>query len=229
MDKLILLGRTCFAIALIGFGVENVRFSEFLPGRAPAWPESIPGGLAWAYLTGTVFAGIGIAILSGKKARATAILAGLLIFLWAFLRLLPVVAADVFLSPAWTQAGKTLAYSGGAFAVAATLPTLEGRQGAPLLKFLNLSDAFITLGRICLGLFLIIAGIQHFLYTAFVATLIPGWFPGDAVFWTYFAGVALVAGGIGLFIPQTARQAALLSGMMIFCSGSCTYGGRSWG
>jgi hypothetical protein len=28
--------------------------------------------------------------------------------------------------------------------------------------------------------------------------------------------VALVAGGIGLFIPQTARLAALLSGLMVF-------------
>jgi uncharacterized membrane protein YphA (DoxX/SURF4 family) len=54
------------------------------------------------------------------------------------------------------------------------------------------------------------------MFTAFVASLIPGWFPGNAVFWTYFAGVALIAGGIGLFIPLTARLAALLSGLMVF-------------
>lgn len=216
MDKFVPIGRTCFAIALIGFGIENFRFGEFLPGRAPAWPASIPGGLAWTYLTGIVFVVIGLAILSKKKARPAAMLAGVLIFLGAFLRLIPNVAAGPFLSPAWTQAGKTLAYAGGAFAIAATLPALKGRRGAPLLKVINLRREFITLGRICLGLFLIIAGIQHFLYTEFVAGLIPGWFPGNAVFWTYFAGVALVAGGIGMFIPQTARLAALLSGMMIF-------------
>ena len=49
-----------------------------------------------------------------------------------------------------------------------------------------------------------------------MASLIPAWFPGDAVFWTYFAGVALVAGGIGLLTPWTARLAALLSGIMVF-------------
>ncbi|HMB91485.1 MAG TPA: hypothetical protein VKP65_11600 [Rhodothermales bacterium] len=216
MDKLVPIGRTLFAIALIGFGVENVRFGEFLPGRAPAWPAAVPGGLAWAYLTGTIFIGIGIAILTSKKARPAAILAGLLIFLGAFLRLVPSIAAEPFLSPAWTNAGKTLAYAGGAFAIAATLPALKGRRNPSLLKVVNLEGEFILVGRICLGLFLIIAGIQHFLYTEFVASLIPGWFPGNAVFWTYFAGVALIAGGTGLFIPQTARLAALLSGLMIF-------------
>jgi len=62
----------------------------------------------------------------------------------------------------------------------------------------------------------LITGIHHFKFTEFVASLIPSWFPGDAVVWTYFAGVALIAGGIGLFIPFTARLAALLSGLMVF-------------
>jgi len=54
------------------------------------------------------------------------------------------------------------------------------------------------------------------MHTEFVASPIPTWFPGDAVFWTYFAGVALMSGGIGILIPQTARLAALLAGLMVF-------------
>jgi hypothetical protein len=46
--------------------------------------------------------------------------------------------------------------------------------------------------------------------------LIPAWFPGNAVAWTRFAGVALISGSVGLLIPQTARVAALLSGIMVF-------------
>lgn len=44
------------------------------------------------------------------------------------------------------------------------------------------------------------------------------WLLGAAapLFWIYFAGVALIAGGLGLFIPRTARLAALLSGIMVF-------------
>lgn len=216
MDKLIPIGRIFFALAIIGLGIEHFIFQDFITGRAPAWPESVPGGLIWAYLTGAIFIGIGIAILTGKKARSAAMLAGALIFLWALLRHIPVVAADSFLSGAWTGAGKALTFVGGALAIAATFPKTRTGRNTPLLKFIDQEGPFILAGRICLGLFLVLTGIQHFLFTEFVASLIPGWFPGDAVFWTYFAGVALVAGGIGLFIPQTARLAALLSGFMVF-------------
>jgi hypothetical protein len=62
----------------------------------------------------------------------------------------------------------------------------------------------------------VISGIQHFIYTNFAASLVPAWIPGDARAWTYFTGVALIAGGTGLNIPVTSRLAALLSGLMVF-------------
>lgn len=216
MEKFTLTGRIFFAIALMGLGIEHFIFQDFITGRAPGWPESIPGKLVWAYLTGAVFIMIGLAIISKKKARSAAILAGALILLWALLRHIPVIATDSFLSGAWTSAGKALTFFGGILAIAGTLPKMENNHNTSLLNYMNLRHEFIILGRICLGIFLVITGIQHFMFTEFVASLIPGWFPGDAVFWTYFGGVALIAGGVGLFIPQTARLAALLSGLMVF-------------
>lgn len=217
MRDLILIGRIFFAIALIGLGIEHFIFKEFITGRAPEWPRKLFSvSLVWAYLSGVVIIVAGIAILTGKKARIAGIIAGILIFIWAFLRHIPVVAGDSFLAPTWTSAGKALTLFGGAFAIAGTLPKEKGRSDTPLTKFINLSSEFILLARICLGIFLIIAGIQHFIYITFVPSLVPGWFPGGGVFWTYFSGVALIAGGLGLFIPQTARLAALLSGVMVF-------------
>jgi uncharacterized membrane protein YphA (DoxX/SURF4 family) len=216
MTKLIPIGRTFFAVAFIGMGIEHFIFKDFITGRAPAWPESLPGGLIWAYLTGIAFIAIGAAILSGKKARLAAVLGGVLILSWALLRNIPVVAADSFLSGAWTRAGKSLTFFGGFLAIAATFPPVNADSESALWKLANRRSEFIVLGRICLGLFLITSGIQHFLFTEFVASLIPTWFPGDAVFWTYFAAVTLISGGIGLLIPQTARLAALLAGLMVF-------------
>lgn len=215
MEKLTVIGRIFFALALIGLGIEHFIFQDFITGRAPAWPESIPGKLVWAYLTGLIFIVVSMAIFSGKKVRYATIFAGALVLLWAFIRHIPVVASDSFLSGAWTSAGKALTLFGGFWAIAATFPKEKG-DNTVLLKFLNLGSEFITLARICLGIFLLITGTQHYLATEFVASLIPGWFPGDAVFWTYFAGVALIAGGLGLFIPKTACWAALLSGLMVF-------------
>jgi uncharacterized membrane protein len=217
MHNLELIGRIFFAIALIGLGIEHFIFEEFITGRAPEWPRGLfPGALVWAYVSGVAIIIMGLAILIGKKARIAAILVGILIFIWAFLRHIPVVAGDSFLAGTWTSAGKALTFFGGAFAVAGTLPKEESSLNPSIMKFMNLSREFIILGRICLGIFMLIGGIQHFIYVAFVASLIPGWFPGRAVFWTYFGGVALIAGGLGLFIPQTAHLAALLSGVMIF-------------
>ena len=71
------------------------------------------------------------------------------------------------------------------------------------------------MGRCSLGAFLVLAGIQHFLFPQFVMTLVPAWIPGP-LFWTYFAGVSLIAGGVGLALPPTARLAAVFVGGMIF-------------
>jgi hypothetical protein len=139
-----------------------------------------------------------------------------LVLVWALFRQIPVVATVPFLSVEWTHAGKALKIVGGALAVAATLPAVGTLRHTFLSKAVNLRGELIVVGRLCLGIFLLITGIQHYIYTEFVASLIPEWFPGDAVFWTYFAGVALIAGGIGLWIPRTARLAALLVGLMVF-------------
>ena len=211
------LGRTFFALALIGLGVEHFLFGEFVTGRAPAWPATAPGGFAWAALTGAAFVATGIAVLFGRWARMALICAAALILVWALFRNLPVAAADSLLGAAWTRAGKAMTLVGGALATAGTLPVVvAGGERSSLVRFVNVRDGFLHAGRVSLALFLVLTGIQHFLFTAFVASLIPSWFPGDAVGWTYFAGIALIAGGVGLSLPRTAPLAAGLSGAMVF-------------
>lgn len=217
MEKLLKIGQYFFAIGLFGIGVEHFIYQDFMMGRAPAWPASLPGKLLWAYLTGTVFIITSLAVFTGKSVRAAMFIAVALVLLWAFLRHIPVLATSQFLSGAWTAAGKALVFMGGALAVAGAAPKASAPNKTFLAKWMNFESTFIITARICLGLFLVITGIQHFMYTAFVATLIPEWFPGNPVFWTYFSAVTLIAGGLGLFIPKTASLAALLSGVMIFC------------
>jgi len=216
MDKLIPVGRIFFAIAIIGMGLEHFIYKEFITGRAPPWPAAIPGGPIWAYLSGLLIVVTGAAILSGKKARVAAILLAALLFAWALLRHIPVVAASEFLSPHWTSAVKALALVGGALAVAATFPKVQTARSTLLSRFINREAEFIVVGTICLAVFMINNGSQHFIYTEFVASIIPSWFPGNPVFWAYFAAVALFAGALGMFYPPTARLAALLTGVMVF-------------
>jgi uncharacterized membrane protein len=207
MIKLVWFGRLCFAVSLIGFGILQFSCGDFVPGRAPSWPASIPGRLIWAYASGLVLIASGTAIISQRQARRAALLSAALIFGWALLRHIPVVAAHRFLDGSWTNLGKAVVCVGGLCAVAGSLPETSG--------LVSWRTGFTYLGRISLGYFMIQSGIQHFMFTQFVATLVPGWIPGPR-FWTYFAGVALIAGGTGLIFPPTARLAAGMSGLMIF-------------
>lgn len=67
MGKLVFTGRIFFALALIGLGIEHFIFQDFITGRAPAWPEAVPGKLVWAYLTGIVFIGAGKPLLPRER------------------------------------------------------------------------------------------------------------------------------------------------------------------
>jgi uncharacterized membrane protein len=213
LDGLVPLGRLFFAIGLAGFGVLHVVTGDFVAGRAPPWPEVLPGRDAWAFGSGIILIGVGVAIVTGRRARLAAVIAGTMILAWALLRHLPLLFGDPLLSPQWTQTGKALVFFGGSFTIAGSLPLDQAR--GTLASFINTTGPFLHLGRVTLALFLILCGIQHFMFDRFVASLVPAWIPGP-FFWTYFAGVALIAGGAGLLLPRTARLAAALSGLMIF-------------
>ena len=75
-------------------------------------------------------------------------------------------------------------------------------------------DKITKLGRYFLALPMVVFGIQHFLYAEFIVHLVPTWVP-VRLFWTYFAGVALFASGLGIIINVLSRLAATLLGLMI--------------
>ena len=205
-----------FAIALIGLGVENFVFQEFVTGRAPGWPTGVAGKLLWVDASGILVALAGLSVLTRRWGRQAMLCLGLLVFVWALLRHLPIVAADAFLGGSWTRTGKALTIVGGSLAIAGTFaPIADGTEGR-WQRYANSTEPFFRLGGICLGCFLIIAGLQHFKFTAFVVTLIPAWIPGDATWWARFAGGALIAGGLGLLVRRTASLAGLMTGSMIF-------------
>jgi uncharacterized membrane protein len=214
--RLTAVGRWFFAIALFGLGAEHFVFQEFVTGRAPTWPDGVPGKLFWVYGSGVLVMSAALLTLVQRWGRAAALGLGLLVFAWALVRHAPVVAADSLLAGSWTRAGKALTLFGGSFALAATLPPIRAATTGVLARFANATGPYLRLGAICLGCFLIMGGLQHFRFTTFVVSLIPVWFPGNATWWTYFAGVALIAGGVGLLIPRTAPLAGLMSGLMVF-------------
>jgi uncharacterized membrane protein len=75
-------------------------------------------------------------------------------------------------------------------------------------------DKITKLGRYFLAIPMIVFGVQHFLYAEFIVHLVPTWIPAR-LFWTYTAGLALFASGIGISINALSRLASILLGLMI--------------
>jgi len=205
-------GRYFFAVALVAFGVANFIVGDFVAGRAPAWPSGVAGGQIWAWVSGVLFILAGLRVMNARHAVQGAVVAAVLIAVWALLRHVPAALADHTFGGQWTNLGKALALSGGSLGVGAST---EGIDGTPAWLTPARARLLRTIGRVSLGAFFAASGVQHFMFAQFVMTLVPTWIPG-AIFWTYFAGIALIAGGLGLMVPLTARLAALMTGLMVF-------------
>jgi uncharacterized membrane protein len=216
VDKIALAGRILFAVSMMGLGTEHFVYDVFVTGRAPDWPAAWPGGVVWAYVSGFIVVASSAALLLGRTGRVAALVLAALILFWAVLRHIPVVVASEAFAPTWTKAVKALAFFGGSLASAATLPRAAFPRDSILARIVNRDDAFIVTATICLAAFMVNNGIQHFYFITFVAALIPAWFPGDAVFWSYAAAIMLFAGAAGMFYRRTAILAALLTGVMVF-------------
>jgi uncharacterized membrane protein len=208
MNASLEIGRTFYAIGIIAFGIQHLVYGAFVTRVVPKLPAWIPGQTALAYLVGAILIVAGLAIAFRVRLRAAAtVLAGLLIVSIATLYLPPLVA-NPFQGGFITNAFKAVALCGGALVVVQIAERDAPREG--------LLARGARIGRFLLAAFLIVAGVQHFLYSQFVATLVPAWIPPSQLFWTYVAGVALVVGGAGIIIPRTTRLAAMLVGVMIF-------------
>lgn len=197
-------GRLFYAAAVIFFGMQHLLLGKFATRIMPAWPAWVPAQAVWPYVTGLLLVFAGSALCFEILARRAALVLGAQTLLAAVLLALPAAVAGSAWGGGWTAAGKTFALGGGALVVAGTL-----RRETKDIRWL------VPVGRVCLSGFLILAGIQHFIWVRFVAELVPKWIPG-AGFWTYFAGVALIVGVVGMWLRPTARLAAWLSAGMIF-------------
>src|SRR5215213_2612740 len=202
MPKLLKPGRIIFALGIIALGVLQFFAKDYVVARPPSpnWSAHIPGKLAWAYVSGCILIISGLAILFRKKSQWAALFIGIFILIFSFfLRHLPEMTGAGFEGILWSiNAYKALVFFGGGLIVAASFYEEEGR---------NLSGTFsnktlITVGLVCFSWFLIVGGAAHFKFHEFVPTLIPDYIPVHT-FWTYFAGIALLAGGIGLIFKQT--------------------------
>ena len=201
------IGRLLFALAVLLSGIFQLVTGRYVnlvpvhPGRLPPpWQPSLCGALLVL---------IGVALLVRRTVSVAAVmLAALLLTLFLGLSL-PLALAHASTGYVWVDPLMILAILAG---VGLAVVPRYGSPGSSLDRVFETAARFVPL---TLGVFLAYCGLAHFPYAKGVADMIPSWFPAH-LFCTYFAAVALIAGGIGVLVPRTARLAATLSGIMLF-------------
>ena len=210
MHNLKLIARVFYGAGIAGIGVLHFFYPGFRPVILPIPPEATTQLNILVYLTGAFLFISGLLIAIGKYVRTTALLLALVLFLFFACGHLPNRLTHMInVLGAWTDALKLLALCGGALIVARAFP------GNANTGFINGLFKTSFLGRYFFGLMLLLFGIDHFLYTDFVKTLVPAWIPG-ALFWTYVAGIALIGTGLSFITNIKRKPVALLAGIMLF-------------
>ncbi|GAB3689017.1 hypothetical protein GCM10027592_04850 [Spirosoma flavus] len=202
MNKLFTMGRLLFAIAILALGVVHLVTGNFPTSLLPI-PADFPARSALVLVMGLFLTACSLSLVLAWKADRAALSLGLLFLLCACYPHLINLFANWFAGGTWTVFGELLALSGGACYVADRLKLPADTVGR--IRF-NVAKW----GKWLFAVSLVIFGILHFQYGAYVATLIPAWIP-TRLFWAYFVGVAFVATAISLIIN---RQQVLASGLL---------------
>lgn len=200
-DRTVKWGRICYGAGMAGIGVQHYVNGKFV---AIILSPSL-GSQGLALFGGIAIVALGAAIALGLAARASALVLGTALLAALILHNIPAQAkAAVWPIAVWNNELKLLTLCGGAFAAAASLGS-----GAPRDRL------FTVFGCFSIALTCATFGSEHFIYPQFCADLVPAWIPAH-MFWCYFAGTALIAGGAGMMLGILPRTAAWLLGLMIF-------------
>jgi uncharacterized membrane protein len=185
-------GRIFFAVAILGLGLQYALCGHLRPGLplCPAWlhhSQLIADTLA------AVLAAAAIALLAAWKLLPISLILGLLLLATSALYLQHI---DFILHDG---NGRTIFLE--CLSIAATALILHGLSAGANGKF------SLMPGRILFAFAMIVFGIQHFMYTRFIATLVPAWIPQHRL-WVIFTGLALIAAGISIATTIADKYAA---------------------
>ena len=216
MDKLRTAARLFYGLAIAGLGLQQLVYGRFIPALLPAWPGHIPGLVLWASLVGAALLAAGAAIaINWQAGRLSLAVGGLLLGLLGFSHVPYELLVDPYRDHlgSWTNALTAIALAGGALMLAGCYWKENGQLEASHSSS-PVAHIARVLGRLCFCTTIVSYGICHFLYTKYIAPLVPAWIPYP-IFWTHFTGVALFGAGSAILLGIGRRASALLLGTMI--------------
>jgi len=215
LDKTLPFGRLFYALPMGVFATQHFTNTKLVASIVPSW---MPWHTFWVYLVGTAIIAAVLSILLEIHARLAATLLGCMFLLFVVLIHIPNIVATHGALLFWVIGLRDLAFSGGAFALAATRLKQTPSDGAPGL---------VTLWRFFVGIPAIVFGLDHFLHPTLapgipMEAVTPAWVPGR-LFWAYLTGAALIACGACIVVNKKVRFAATYLGIVVLLLGVFVY------
>ncbi len=203
--------RTFFAVSLVAIALLQFITVGFRGVIMPPEPAFIGQSSLCMCISGIMLILVSAAILFGLNSHVVADYLGAFMLLLVIAFQIPYnLRTNLHFLGGWGDAFKLLAYSGGALVVATSIPP-QKMSGMDAI-----TDRLRPYGPYFFATTMIVFGFMHFIYPDFVNMLVPAWIPFPT-FWTYFAGVALMAAGAAIMFKIKVKLAANLLGIALFC------------
>jgi uncharacterized membrane protein YphA (DoxX/SURF4 family) len=192
---------------MAGLGVQCLMRGSAVPALEPvATSVSHP---AIGLITGIVLISAAIASMVRPAAHYGALVLAAMLVLWVALLHVPALVAAPSNGGEWTGALETFALGGAAVLLFGLTKVAAGYERAP--DPLAVRSAMI--GRLMYGIAMPGFGVLHFIYMAYVASVIPSWLPAHVAF-GYATGVAHIASGLSILTGVLTRIAAFCTAGM---------------
>ena len=223
MKQKIKIGHFLYGIGIAAVGLHQILIEDFRPEILPPFPAWAHKYIIFPILTGIVLIFCG-SVISGLikikpvKTKNICLYLGsgflALIIICQLPYILIISHEKISSLDVWFSAGEELAYCGGAFVMAGSYS--EDNFNYERKNFFVLwLEKLVPLGRIFFSLLILLFGCTHFVFTDFVSTMVPKWL-GAPIFWTYFAGVALIGSSLAIIFKIWIKPIAFLLAIMLF-------------
>ena len=201
---------------MAGLAIQQIFYSEFRPVIFPPWQSSASWYIVCVYMASIILVTACVAIIFDKKTIQVSIVLGIMLLLvFCFCQVPYMLLVNPYYKHlgVWADAQKEIAFAGGAFVIAGSYIT-GTEEGLGRTFFAGSSGKLIPIGSLLFCSTMISFGLDHLFYPEGISLLVPRWIHGY-MFWTYFAGAALIASGIAIILSIHVKLAAILLGVMI--------------
>ncbi len=215
-DKIVALAGLSVAVPLAVFGALHLFGPQLVRDLVPRY---MPWRMFWVYFVGCALIAASLSIASGIAVRWSALLFGVMMFLFVAMIHLRGALARPHDRIIWTIVVRETSFGGAGLLLAGTALDGWGAAGKKVL---------VTAGRACVLLAAVVFGVEHFLYPTGLPGVplvkqMPVWLPGRALI-DYVTGAGLLVLAGSMMLGRNTRTVAAALGAWLLLLVVAMYG-----